>query len=309
MKCLLGKKLGMKQVYAPDGSVRAVTAIQAGPCSVVQVKELEKDGYTAVQLGYGEKKHVNKSLQGHFKGIRTFGKNDSGFLHVREARVSSVNGILRGAIVDVASFQQGEKIQVIGTSRGKGFAGVVKRHHFHGHPTSHGHKDQERMPGSIGSGGVQHVLKGLRMAGRMGTDRVTVTGLEIIEIDQESNILYVSGAVPGARNGLVMVQADGDANYRVPQEAGEPQADQVEAVPEPLIETEPTPSQIKEVEEAIHPKHSTGEEGIGLSTDEIIEQAQENPISPQAEAQEEDNFPASQDEPTNVDDATGEVKT
>jgi len=202
----------MTQVYGANGSVIPVTAVQAGPCVVVQVKTSEKDGYTAVQLGFGEKKHIKKPLIGHLKGAY-IGKEDGGFRILREIRMDSVEGAKRGDAVSMETFSLGEKVDVISNSKGKGFAGVVKRHHFHGHPSTHGHKDQERMPGAIGAGGVQRVFKGLRMAGRMGNERVTVKNLEIIQIDKEKGMLYVKGAVPGARNGLLLIQAKGEMKW------------------------------------------------------------------------------------------------
>ncbi len=212
MKGIIGKKLEMTQVYGANGSVIPVTAVQAGPCVVVQVKTSEKDGYTAVQLGFGEKKHIKKPLIGHLKGAY-IGKEDGGFRILREIRMDSVEGAKRGDAVSMETFSLGEKVDVISNSKGKGFAGVVKRHHFHGHPSTHGHKDQERMPGAIGAGGVQRVFKGLRMAGRMGNERVTVKNLEIIQIDKEKGMLYVKGAVPGARNGLLLIQAKGEMKW------------------------------------------------------------------------------------------------
>lgn len=213
MKGIIGKKIDMTQRYGAHGSVIPVTALQAGPCVAVQVKTSEKDGYAAVQLGFGEKKKVKKPLLGHMKGAYT-GRETRGFLILREIRMDSVNGIVRGDAVDIQTFAKGEKVDVIGFSKGRGFAGVVKRHHFHGHPPTHGHKDQERMPGAIGSGGIQRVFKGLRMAGRMGNERVTVKNLEIIDIDVEKNLLFVKGAVPGARNGILIIQAHGEMKWK-----------------------------------------------------------------------------------------------
>lgn len=217
MRGIIGKKLDMTQIYGVDGSVVPVTAVQAGPCTVVQVKTVERDGYSAVQLGFGEKKNIKKPLVGHIKGAYT-GKENRGFLTLKEIRMDSTEGAVRGNSIDATVFSKGEMVDVIGFSKGKGFAGVVKRHHFHGHPTSHGHKDQERMPGSIGSGGNQRVFKGLRMAGRMGNDRVTVKNLKIVDIDEEKGLLYVKGAVPGARNGLLLIQTQGEMKWTKPAE-------------------------------------------------------------------------------------------
>jgi large subunit ribosomal protein L3 len=212
MKGIIGKKLDMTQLYGANGSVIPVTALAVGPCVVVQVKTADTDGYTAIQLGFGEKKNIKKPLIGHVKGAWN-GKEGRGFLALREIRTSVDEGVQKGDRVAIDIFSVGEKTDVTAWSKGRGFAGVVKRHHFHGHPPTHGHKDQERMPGAIGSGGVQRVFKGLRMAGRMGNERVTVKNLEIIKIDKEKGILYVKGAVPGARNGIVLVQADGDMKW------------------------------------------------------------------------------------------------
>lgn len=200
MKFILGKKLEMSQAFGPDGNVIPVTLIQAGPCLVTQVKSKESDGYVAVQVGFGETKHLTKSLQGHLKDLPKLQ-----YLH--EFRLESDPTVKRGDKIDASSFQPGDMVQVSGTSKGKGFQGVVKRHHFHGHPSSHGHKDQLRMPGSIGAGGVQHVLKGRRMAGRMGNERVTVKNLQVIEV-RDNGVLAVKGAVPGARNTILEIIAN-----------------------------------------------------------------------------------------------------
>ena len=199
MKFILGKKLEMSQVYGSDGSIIPVTLIKAGPCIVTQVKTKDQDGYEAVQLGYEEIKRLSKPEAGHPKGL-------SSLRHLCEFRATTAVTVKRGDVVEASLFQPGDKIHVAGVSKGKGFQGVVKRHHFHGHPTTHGHKDQARMPGSIGAGGVQHVLKGRRMAGRMGDERVTVRNLIVIEV-RDGGILAVKGAVPGARHSLIEIVA------------------------------------------------------------------------------------------------------
>lgn len=185
MKFILAKKLEMSQRFKPDGTAVAVTLLKADRATVTDVKTLERDGYAAVQLGVGEKK----------KQVR------------REFRVRSIDGYALSAPVDVSIFAPGDLVAVVGTSKGRGFQGVVKRHGFHGHPASHGHKDQLRMPGSIGSKRQGPVAKGKRMAGRMGADRVTVKNLEVIEVDAEKKILAVKGAVPGARGTLILVSS------------------------------------------------------------------------------------------------------
>lgn len=199
MKFILGKKLEMSQVFGPDGNVIPVTLIQAGPCVVTQVKSTQSDGYMAVQVGFGETKNLTSPLLGHLKDLPML-------QHLHEFRLEEEAMMKRGDKIEASSFIPGDMVQVSATSKGKGFQGVVKRHHFHGHPTSHGHKDQERMPGSIGAGGVQHVLKGRRMGGRMGNERVTVKNLRVIEV-RDGGILAVKGAVPGARNSIVEIIA------------------------------------------------------------------------------------------------------
>lgn len=201
-KFILGRKLNMSQKFAQDGRVVPVTVVEAGPCTVVQVKG-EKDGYQAVQLGFGSKKKVNKPMAGHLKDLNTF-------RYLKEFKVENSADFSRGKVIDVTSFAAGDKLKVTSTSKGKGFQGVVKRHGFHGSPASHGHKDQLRMPGSIGATDSARVFKGTRMAGRMGGDTVTVDNLELVEVDNDKNLLYIKGAVPGGTNALVAVVSDGD---------------------------------------------------------------------------------------------------
>lgn len=190
----------MTQKFRKDGTVVPVTLVKVTPCVVSQIKTMEKDGYTAVQIGCGEKKKETKSVSGHLKGLALFS-------HLEEFRLDEedLKKYNRGDKIEVSVFEPGEKIMVCGTSKGKGFQGVVKRHGFHGHPTSHGTKDSVRMPGSIGAGGVQRVLKGMRMCGRMGCDRVTVKNIEVVEINKEKGMIALKGAVPGPRNGLIIL--------------------------------------------------------------------------------------------------------
>jgi large subunit ribosomal protein L3 len=204
-KFILGKKLEMTQKFLVDGRVIPVTVVKAGPCTVVQVKG-DKDGYSAVQIGFEQKKKANKPMAGHLKGL-------SNFRVLREFRVAKIEDFARGKVFDVTSFQAGDHLTVTATSKGKGFQGVVKRHGFHGSPASHGHKDQLRMPGSIGATDPARVFKGTRMAGHMGVDTVTVKNLELIEVDPKNNLLFIKGAVPGARNSLVKIVTDGDINF------------------------------------------------------------------------------------------------
>lgn len=205
MKFILGKKIGMTQVFSANGTVVPVTRVQAGPCVVTQVKSADKDGVTAVQIGFGEQKtfRLNRAERGHVQGLET--TPGATVRYLRSQAIEPGHELKRGDRFTVGIFTQGEKVQVVGTSKGKGFQGVVRRHGFAGGPASHGHKDNLRMPGSIGAGGVQRVFKDMRMAGHMGDDQITVKNLEVVEIHPESNELWVKGAIPGARNGLVVI--------------------------------------------------------------------------------------------------------
>jgi large subunit ribosomal protein L3 len=204
MKGLLGKKLGMTQIFDDRGEVIPVTVIEAGPCYITQKKTLENDGYTAVQLGFEEVKpaRVNKPELGHLA------KNHLPSLrYLREFRVDDHSDLSEGQKLDASVFEVGDLVDVIGVSKGKGFAGVVKRHGFSGGPRTHGQSDRLRAPGAIGAGSTPgRIIKGLRMAGRMGNDRVTVQNLEIALVDPERNLLAVKGAVPGARDGLLIIR-------------------------------------------------------------------------------------------------------
>ncbi len=197
---IIGRKLGMAQIFSDNGSAWAVTAIEAGPCTVTQVRTAAKEGYNAVQLGFSQAKRLNSPERGHLKGLGQF-------KHLREFRVTDIEAIKVGEKVDVSLFKAGEKVDVTGVSQGKGFAGVVKRHHFAGGPKTHGQSDRHRAPGSIGATTTPgRVFKGMRMAGHMGADRVTVSHLEVVEADPTRNLLLVKGAVPGARKGLLLIR-------------------------------------------------------------------------------------------------------
>jgi large subunit ribosomal protein L3 len=204
---LLGKKVGMTQLLQDDGSVVPVTVIQAGPCVVVQKKTKQKDGYDAVQLGFVEfikPKRVNQPMTGHFKK-----PNVAPARFVREIAVEGEEGANPGDKVMVGIFNANELVHIIGTSKGRGFAGLVKRHHFRGGRATHGSMFH-RAAGSIGSSAYpSRVLKGMRMAGHMGNARVTVQNLRVARIDQENNLLFVRGAVPGPAGGYVVVEKSG----------------------------------------------------------------------------------------------------
>ena len=200
---ILGKKLGMTQMYREDGRAEAVTVVEAEPSVVTQVKTVAHDGYEAVQLGYGETRRISKPRQGHLR--RT-----GNFRYLRELPTVDLAEVQIGHKVDASQFQPGDVVNVTGTSKGKGFAGGVKRHGFHGGPKTHGQSDRHRAPGSIGGGTTPgRVFKGKKMAGHMGNQRVTTQGLEVIQVDPERNLLLLKGAVPGARNGLLIIRPKG----------------------------------------------------------------------------------------------------
>lgn len=204
MKFILAKKVNMTQIFGEDGAVQAATVLNVEPIVVSQIKTKEKDGYNAVQIGSGirREKNISKAVKGHLK--------DLGNLAIlKEFRTDDVSSLNKGDKISVETFAVGDKVIVSAVSKGKGFQGVVKRHGFHGGPRSHGQKHSEREPGSIGGSGGRaggRVAKGMKMAGRMGTEKVTVKNLKVLGIDAESNTMLVSGAVPGRRGTLVEVK-------------------------------------------------------------------------------------------------------
>jgi large subunit ribosomal protein L3 len=202
VKGILGEKLGMTQVFTEEGRALPVTVIAAGPCRVVQVKTVDRDGYAAVQLGYGARRRSSKGLAGHFK------KADlKPTRHLVELRTDDGESYEQGQEVKADVFAPGDRIDVIGVSKGKGFAGVMKRHGFSGLSASHGTERKHRSPGAIGACATpSRVFRGTRMAGHMGHQRVTVLNLEVVEADAERGLLLLKGAVPGPVGGLVMVR-------------------------------------------------------------------------------------------------------
>ena len=203
MKFILGTKTGMTQVFDQDGVCQAATVLKVLPATVSQVKTEDKDGYAAVQLAVGEQKEhrVAKAQKTQFGKAVAFAREfRPGF-----EREADVDGVEAGATVDLSTFAAGDTITVSATSKGKGFQGVVKRHGFAGGRRSHGQKHSEREPGSIGSTGNMRVLKGVRMAGRMGSDKITVKNLKVLQVNADENILVVSGAVPGRKGTIVEV--------------------------------------------------------------------------------------------------------
>lgn len=205
MKGMIGKKVGMTQIFDEQGNVIPVTVIQAGPCHVTQIRSKDKEGYVAVQIGFGETKpqRLTKGQLGHLK------RNNLPALRVlREFRIKEGDAdVQEGDQIKVDVFAKGERVDVIGTSKGRGFAGAIKRHGFSRQPKTHGQSDRERAPGSVGQRSFPgRTLKGQRMAGHMGNERVTTQNLEVVLVDAERNLLAIRGSVPGHKNGIVMIK-------------------------------------------------------------------------------------------------------
>ncbi len=198
---LLGRKLGMTQMFDETGEAHPVTVIEAGPCVVTQIRTPEKDGYGAIQLGFGLDKRLNKPEQGH--------RRASGFMsrYLREVKADDIGEFEVGQVIKADTFAVGELVDVTGTSKGRGFQGGVKRHGFRGGPKTHGQSDRLRAPGSIGSSATPgRVFKGMKMAGHMGHERVTVQNLRVMRVDTERNLLLIEGSVPGPNKGLLLVR-------------------------------------------------------------------------------------------------------
>ncbi|MHB1318836.1 MAG: 50S ribosomal protein L3 [Anaerolineae bacterium] len=199
-KALLGRKAGMTRILTETGEVTPVTIVELGPCYVTQVKTEASDGYNAVQIGFEQVARLNSPEKGHLRNLPML-------KHLREVATEDSESYSVGQILDVTLFTPGELVDVIGTSKGKGFAGVVKRHHFAGGPATHGQSDRERAPGSIGSTSTPgRVWKGLRGPGHMGSERVTTLNMTVVKVDPERNLIAIKGAVPGPTGGLVIVR-------------------------------------------------------------------------------------------------------
>ena len=230
MKGIIGKKLGMTQIFNDNGQVVPVTIIQAGPCPVVQRKTNQTDGYEAVQLGFGDIKpsRVNKPRAGHFKKQ---GVPAARFL--KEIRVEESTPVSSGHVITVDVFNPGEKVKITGTSKGRGFSGVIKRHGFHGTKATHGTHEYFRHGGSIGSAAYPaRVFKGVKMPGQYGNKQFTSGQLEIVEVRSDDNLLLIKGAVPGPAGGMVVIRAIGD--FPAP---AEPEDQQIEQVDDSVEET------------------------------------------------------------------------
>ncbi len=271
---LIGRKVGMTTLYWEDGRVDGVTLVEVGPCVVTQIRTQARDGYEAVQVGFQDARHVNKPAAGHLE--RSGGK----FRHLQEFKVDELSEFEVGQSVGAAVFNAGDKVSVRGVSKGRGFAGGVKRYGFKGGPKTHGQSDRHRSVGSIGAGtSPGHVWKGTRMAGHMGARNVTSVGLKIALVDEDRNILALTGSVPGPKNGIlrVQIQERNEAEAPTPLFTMLP-TDEVkdEAVAEPVEEeiTDEAAAEEAPAEEA--PEEAEAEEAP----------AEEAPEEPEAEAEE-----------------------
>ena len=308
---LLGEKLGMTQVFREDGTAQAVTVLEAGPCMVTQVKTMAKDGYEAVQLSFGEKRRLKRAEEGH---LRQMGK----FRYLRELPPADLDYVQVGQTVDVSIFQPGDIINVTGTTKGRGFAGGIKRHGFSGGPKTHGQSDRHRAPGSIGAGTTPgRVFKGKRMAGHMGSVRVTAQNVEVVQVDVERNLLLIKGSVPGANRQLVLIQHTTEGIQRLKQdptwsrpvevdikedpdatiEAGE----QAEATAE---EQEPVAEQPIQQQESEQPQASVQEEAPESTPEvevpageEVTDQAEEVPSGEVEESSQSEVAPLQEETP------------
>ena len=202
---IIGKKLGMTQIFLDDGSAVAATVVEAGPCKVIQKKSEEKDGYNALQLGYRAKeaRKVNKPLMGHFQKAGA-----EPYYHLKEFRLESVEGHEQGEDITVALFKPGDTVDITGLTKGRGFAGVIKRHGFHGFPASRGTHEYFRHGGSVSANSYPaHVFKGHRMPGHYGNQRVTVQNVSVLDVKEDQNIILLKGGIPGAPNGWVLIRS------------------------------------------------------------------------------------------------------
>ena len=203
MKFILAKKLNMSQIFDEKGKVIPVTILETGPVKIIQIKTKEKDGYAAIQIGFGKKKNISKPLKGHLKNI-------DNFRWLKEFRVNedkNIEGYKVGDEIKVDVLNEGDTVNIRGLSRGKGFQGVVKRHGFHGKDATHGVKHAHRQPGSIGATTPQHVIKGKKMAGRTGGENITVKKVKVIKVEPQKNLLYLKGAIPGKRGTLIEISS------------------------------------------------------------------------------------------------------
>jgi len=278
---LLGRKLGMVQVFDSEGRMRGATVIETGPCVVTQIRTNDRDGYAAVQLGFGAAKRRNKPMRGHLKQL-------GDLRYLREFKVDDPSEHKVGERVGVEIFEAGDKVNVTATSKGRGFAGGVKRYGFAGGPKTHGQSDRHRAPGSVGAGNTPgRTFKGHRMAGHMGHEQVTIKRLEVLESNPARGILIVAGSVPGANNSLVKIRFDSRtldvARKREPKQFAEPAA---EAAPAPA-ETEGAVAETADVTEQAPAAVETAEEAEAAEQTEPAT-AEAEGAAPEAKAEAEE---------------------
>jgi large subunit ribosomal protein L3 len=267
MKGIIGKKIGMTQTFSEKGEVQPVTLVQAGPCVITQIKTQSNDGYNAIQIGYETVKKANKPTSGHLQ--RT-----GNYKYLREIRVEELDELQVGQLLNVQMFSVGEIIRVTANSKGRGFAGGMKRHGFHGGPKTHGQSDRWRAPGSVGAGSTPgRVFKGKRMAGHYGNETITTRGLEVVSVDLENNIISIKGAVPGARDTLVMVAGEGNIPVYV-EEVIEDIAEETAEEVEPTNEAQPVVEEVaEETAEEAEPTNEA-EEVVEEAAEETAEEAE-----------------------------------
>jgi large subunit ribosomal protein L3 len=254
---LLGRKLGMMQVFDQQGRMRGATVIEAGPCLVTQVRTADRDGYEAIQLGFGAMKRVNKPMRGHLK-------RQGDLRHLREFRSDDVGQHAVGQRLGAELFQPGDHIDVTGTSKGRGFAGVVKRYGFAGGPKTHGQSDRHRSPGAIGAGNTPgRTFKGMRMGGHMGDAQITVRNLEVLESHPARGIIIVAGAVPGAKNGLLKLRYSKDTLEKARTRKAEAPEAAAEAAEEEAPEAAEAAATEAEVEAPAADETETADETAG----------------------------------------------
>ena len=277
MKFILASKIDMTAMWVGEER-KAVTRVQAGPSVVVQVKGKDKDGYTAIQLGFGDKKvgNISKPQVGHYKGL-------GNFRWLKEFRVEKTGDLKIGDKIGASTFVVGDKVKVTGWSKGCGFAGVVKRHGFHGQSKTHGNKDQLRMPGSIGAGGVQRVFKGVRMGGHMGDAQTTSQNIKVIAVDEVNNIIFLEGGLPGGRGGLLLLKAPGELQLITPEVKEVPAEAPIEVSEEAKAASADVSAEVLPKEESsIEPK----EESIVISESADTEVVDDKPVVEEAKVEE-----------------------
>ena len=268
---MLGRKVGMMQIFDKQGRLRGGTVIETGPCVVTQIKNEQRDGYVAVQVGYGTAKRLNKPERGHVKRL-------GDFRHLREFRVDEADILKIGDRIGTELLQEGDRVDITATSKGRGFAGSVKLHHFAGGPKTHGQSDRHRAPGAIGAGNTPgRVFKGMRMASHMGAAQVTVRNVEVLQTNTARGLIIVAGSVPGAREGLVKIRLSKSTLNAV--RTGKRQI--IAAVEEPEVEATPEADVAEEGTEAAPPVDEvTPESDAGAGDEKTAEASAEEEAAP-----------------------------